>query len=129
LYRAHNEAHRQGLLRSSHTPTAGGLAVAFTLCALGGDCGVEVDLDRVPVSGTCTRDGILFSESNSRFILTCAPEQAAALEATFTGLPLARVGQVTAAGAPVQLRSGGSTPVNLELERARSAFRRTLHGL
>ena len=127
LYRAHNEAAARGLLRSSHTPTAGGLAVGFALCALGGDCGVEADLDALPAAGDVSRDGRLFSESNSRFILTCAPDQAAELESVFRGLPLARVGAVTATGV-VDLRAAGRPVVQVALAAARKAFRGTLHG-
>ena len=128
LYRAHNAAAARGLLRSSHTPTAGGLAVGFALCAIGGDCGVEADLAALPTCGACSRDALLFSESNSRFILTCDAAQAGELEAVFSGLPLARVGQVTDSRA-VELRAGGRHVVRVGVDAARRAFRGTLHGL
>jgi len=42
-YRSMHAAISAGLLHSSHTPTLGGLAVAFTLPAIGGDLGAEID--------------------------------------------------------------------------------------
>ncbi len=89
-YRAMNTGIEAGLLHSSHTPTLGGLAVAFALAALGGDLGAEINLDAAPHDGDLRDDALLFAESNSRFVVTCAPEQAAALEEKFHGLPCAQ---------------------------------------
>ncbi len=121
LYRAHNEAVARGLLRSSHTPTVGGLAVAFSLAALGGDLGAEIDLAAVPQDGKLSADALLFSESNSRFIVTCAPERAAELEAVFTGQACARVGVVGG----TRLKLGAV--VEAELPALRKAFKNTLN--
>ena len=95
IYQAMSQATDQGLLRSSHTPTRGGLAVAFALSAMGGDLGLEADLRKVPAKSGLTNDELLFSESNSRFVVTIAPENARALEALFQGLPCACIGCVT----------------------------------
>ncbi|MBN1267965.1 MAG: phosphoribosylformylglycinamidine synthase, partial [Kiritimatiellae bacterium] len=51
LYRAMERANREGLLRSSHTPTLGGLGVAFAMAAVGGDLGLDIDLAAVPLEG------------------------------------------------------------------------------
>lgn len=96
LYHAVNEAQVRGLLRSCHTPTQGGLAVAFSLAALGGEVGARIALDAVPEQGAGL-DALLFAESNARFVVSCAPGRAADLEAVFRGLPCARVGTVTEA--------------------------------
>ncbi len=121
LYHALNEAQARGLLRSCHTPTLGGLAVAFALAALGGDLGARIELDRAPERGAGL-DGLLFGESNGRFVATCAPERAAELESVFRGLPCARVG--TVADAPeLHVTFGGRPVVKAELARLRKAFR------
>jgi phosphoribosylformylglycinamidine synthase II len=125
LYHAHNEAQVRGLLRSSHTPTLGGLAVAFTLAALGGGLGAEVDLDGSPREGDVPLDGLLFAESNSRFVVTCAPERASELESAYRGLPCARVGTVTDAPRLV-LRHAGKPVVDADLALLRKAFTQTL---
>lgn len=127
LYHAMNEAQARGLLRSSHTPTLGGLAAAFALAALGGDLGAEANLDDVPVApGQKTGlDALLFAESNSRFVVTCAPERAADLEAVFRGLPCARAGTVVETRRLV-LRRGGQEVVAAESDALRDAFTGTL---
>jgi phosphoribosylformylglycinamidine synthase len=126
LYAAMNHAVERGLLRSSHTPTRGGLAVACALSALGGNLGAEIALARAPAEADAADDALLFSESNSRFVVTVAPENAAALEKIFTGLPCARVG---AAGGAPELRilgKNGRPLVQADLDSLRKAFKETL---
>ena len=127
-YRALHAAIEAGLLHSSHTPTLGGLAVALALAALGGDLGAEINLDLVPAEDDPGDDALLFAESNSRFVVTCAPEQAAALEAQFRGLPHARVGKV-ATGKRLQIVSGARTLISAELDALRKTFKQTLWGI
>ncbi len=128
LYTAMGAATRAGLLHSAHTPTLGGLAVAFALSALGGDLGAEINLDAVPCADNPGVDALLFAESNSRFVVTCAPEQTAALESVFRGLPCARVGTVTAART-LRIAAAARTLVAADLDALRKAFQKTLHGL
>ena len=121
IYAAMQKTIAAGLVRSSHTPSLGGLAVAFALAALGGELGAEVDLGKIPVEDGLDSDALLFSESNSRFVLTARPEHAGELEALFEGIPLACVGTVTEAR---RLKLG--TVVDSDLDALRAAFKRTL---
>jgi phosphoribosylformylglycinamidine synthase len=127
-YRAMNVAIAAGLLHSSHTPTLGGLAVAFALAALGGDLGAEINLDAAPQAGKLSDDALLFAESNSRFVVTCAPEQATALEAAFAGVPCARVGTV-AATRTLKLATAQRTLIESDLDALRKNFKKTLNGI
>ncbi|MBU1910538.1 MAG: phosphoribosylformylglycinamidine synthase, partial [Verrucomicrobia bacterium] len=128
LYRAMARATQAGLLRSSHTPTLGGLAVALALAAMGGDLGADVDLSAAPATPELDDDALLFSESNSRFVVTCAPEGAAALEALFKDLPCGRIGTVTTEPRLQVRGTRGRRRVNCAVERLRHAFKETLHG-
>jgi phosphoribosylformylglycinamidine synthase II len=129
IYEAMSALTSQGLLRSSHTPTLGGLAVAFALAAVGGDLGAEIDLSPLPCGGELDDDRILFSESNSRFVITCAPENETAVESAFRGLPCARVGKVQPVPHLGVLGKSGQRLVDIEVEPLRSAFRSTLYGV
>ncbi|MBI2438145.1 MAG: phosphoribosylformylglycinamidine synthase [Lentisphaerae bacterium] len=129
LYQALHQAAEQGLLRSSHTPTRGGLAVALALSALGADAGVEVDLSKVPVENKLTDDELLFSESNSRFIVTVASEQAPALETLFQTLPCGRIGRVTADRVLRVKGLQGKSLITAALPSLRKAFKGTLNGI
>jgi phosphoribosylformylglycinamidine synthase subunit PurSL len=117
------------LLRSSHTPTLGGLAVAFALAAIGGDLGVDVDLSLVPVEGAIDDDSRLFSESHSRFVISCDPRSASDVESIFHAVPFARVGTVQTKGRISLTGSRKKKIVELDIMAARRAFQRTLHGI
>jgi phosphoribosylformylglycinamidine synthase II len=102
LYRKLHLAMRRGLVRSCHTPALGGLAAALARKALAGGWGLEVDLAAVP--GDPGDDiGALYSESGGRFLVTVAPEDAAAFEQALRGSACARIGTV-GSGARLLLR-------------------------
>ncbi len=126
LYKAMNEAAEQGLLRSSHTPTLGGLAVAMALSSLGGGLGAEANLAAVPADQAVDEDALLFSESNNRFLITVAPGDMPELSRVFDGLPFAPIGRVTGDG--VLRVTGLKKQVVIELESAkmRKAFKKPL---
>ena len=127
LYRAMNTATERELLRSSHTPTLGGLAAAFALAAMGGDLGANIDLSLLACDGNLTDDEKLFSESNSRFVITCAPENATVLEGIFHDLPLRCVGAVTSECCVNITGNQGRALVQADINALRRAFKETLY--
>jgi phosphoribosylformylglycinamidine synthase subunit PurSL len=129
LYRSMNDATDRELLRSSHTPTLGGLAAAFVLPSIGGDLGVEIDLSLLACEETLTDDAKLFSESNSRFVISCAPENEAAVEEIFRGLPCARVGRVVEERRIRISGENGRNLVDIDIDALRCAFKETLYGV
>lgn len=80
----------RGLVRACHDLSEGGLAVAAAEMAFAG--GVGADLTSTGAPGLDDAVG-LFSESATRFLVEVRPALAADFEATFAGLPLARLGQ------------------------------------
>ena len=120
IYRAMNGATQQGLLQSATTPSKGGLALALALATIGSDHGAQIDLSGVSSDATIA----LFSESNSRFVISIKAEDQAALEALFEGLPLQLIGEVVDGNALTL--TGLAT---LEREAMRSAFKATLQGV
>jgi phosphoribosylformylglycinamidine synthase subunit PurSL len=128
-YGAMHAAICNQLLRSSHTPTVGGLAVGFALPIVGGDLGAEIHLASLACDGELDDDAKLFAESNSRFVISCAPENETALEALFHGLPCARVGKVTAEKRLFILGEGGRKIVDADIDALRCAFKETLYGV
>ncbi|MCL2120064.1 MAG: phosphoribosylformylglycinamidine synthase subunit PurL, partial [Planctomycetaceae bacterium] len=87
LYETLHSAIMQGLVRSVHDLSEGGLAVAVAEMCIAGGLGADLTGNFDVVT--------LFSESNSRFIIEVKPEQTAALETLFAGLPLRKLGYVT----------------------------------
>lgn len=90
-YRALHGAIRQGVVRSCHDLSEGGLAVALAEMALAGRLGARVQLPESELAPAA----LLFGESNGRLLLEVAPEDAENVEAHFAGLPLAFLGQVS----------------------------------
>ncbi len=122
-YRAMAQAVRTGLLASCHGIYRGGLAVHLALVAMGGELGLTVDLAKVPAEGVDRNDTLLFSESAGRFIVTVAPENQAAFEALFAGLPAACVGQVTEMPQLTITGIEGKCLAALTVERMKSAWK------
>ncbi|MBF0531591.1 MAG: phosphoribosylformylglycinamidine synthase subunit PurL [Candidatus Omnitrophica bacterium] len=92
-----HQAMQTGLVRSCHDCSDGGLAVALAEMAFAGGMGVSARLERVPYQGAGRReDFILFSESNTRFVVEIEPEQQRAFETILRGLPYGLVGRVEA---------------------------------
>ncbi|USB33872.1 phosphoribosylformylglycinamidine synthase subunit PurL [Paenibacillus sp. YPG26] len=68
-------AIQQGLVQSAHDLSEGGLAVALAESCISGGIGAQVNIDT-----ELRHDVALFSESQSRILLSAAPEKAAELE-------------------------------------------------
>ena len=67
--------------------------MAIAEMAFAGGIGVDVtELDRLPGAEGLSDQQRLFSESTTRFLVEVRPENAAAFEACFGGLPIIRVG-------------------------------------
>jgi phosphoribosylformylglycinamidine synthase len=89
------KATSKNLVKSMHDCSEGGLAVALTEMAFGGEFGAEIDLKKVPNDIEDLRnDKILFSESMCRFIAEVAPEKKAEFEKILSNETFAAIGKV-----------------------------------
>ncbi|PIQ79424.1 phosphoribosylformylglycinamidine synthase [Candidatus Peregrinibacteria bacterium CG11_big_fil_rev_8_21_14_0_20_41_10] len=96
LYRSFYQAMRHELIASSVAVGLGGLGIAFAKMVIAGNLGLEIDLSKVPTEGVTRNDQLLFSESQSRFVVTINPAMQAEFENHFAGLNVELVGKVTA---------------------------------
>jgi len=106
------EAIRSGWIASAHDLSEGGLAVALAECCITGGLGAEVSLD------TSLRPDIaLFSESQSRVLLSVRPERADEVLRHFEakGVPAARLGVVK--GTDLAVRVNGRLAIAVQVER------------
>jgi phosphoribosylformylglycinamidine synthase II len=129
IYQAMSQATANEVLSSSHTPTLGGLAAAFALAAVGGCLGVEIDLASLPCEGRLDDDTRLFSESNSRFVITCRPDKKSDLESLLRDVPFSRVGTVLEERKLQINGSGGRKIIDMDIETLRRSFKETLYGI
>ena len=116
-----------GQVVACHDMSEGGLAVALAEMAFSGDLGVEVDLRCVPLGERIDRDDIiLFSESNSRFLVEVPVAHSGGFEARMAGAPCARVGDV-ADGGVVRVRGlDGEIVLSAEIHELKAAWKRPL---
>ncbi|MCC6512198.1 MAG: phosphoribosylformylglycinamidine synthase subunit PurL [Pirellulaceae bacterium] len=96
IFSAVHQAIEQGLLRACHDLSEGGLAIALAEMAFGGELGADVDIQTVAQRDGLSPTSTLFAESNSRFVIEATLSSRPQLEKLFAGLPLLRLGQVTA---------------------------------
>ncbi len=94
-YLALSETIERKLIASCHDCSDGGLGVALAESAFAGGLGMTVDLSAVPADVALRTDYLLFSESQSRFVVTVAPRKAKEFERAMDGVPFARIGKVT----------------------------------
>ena len=96
IYRALHNAITEGTVASAHGIYRGGLGIHLAMVAMGGNMGMDVRLDQVPVEGIDRDDTILFSESAGRLIVTVDPAKRGTFEKKFKGLACNCIGNVTA---------------------------------
>ncbi len=98
-YKAMSECTKQKLLRSAHDCSEGGLAAAAAEMAFAGGYGMDLILKNMPRCGIESDNtaALLFSESNSRFVVEVTPENAAAFEVIMSenSVPVGCLGRVT----------------------------------
>jgi phosphoribosylformylglycinamidine synthase subunit PurSL len=124
-----NAVHRSisaELLESCHDLSEGGLAVAAAEMAFAGEFGLDLDLGRVATAtGISDSSTLLFSESNTRFLVEIAPENVAAVESEFADLPIIELGNVTDSNRVI-IKHGSATPVDSSWSDLKAAWQKTL---
>lgn len=91
LYHKFRSAAQKRLISSSLSPQFGGLGITLAKKAVAGQLGMDIDLTKIPKR----IDHLLFSESQSRFVVTIDPKRQAEFEKHFAGLPFSKIGIMT----------------------------------
>jgi phosphoribosylformylglycinamidine synthase len=100
-FAAMHQAIQKGLVRACHDLSEGGLAVSIAEMAFAGGCGARIRLAEVPTDVPHAEHGdhfesvLLYSESNTRFLVEVPQAKQVAFEAALKGLPHAHIGEVT----------------------------------
>lgn len=117
LYRAWERLRDDGVVRSAHVVSRGGLAVALAMVALAGDVGLSIDLAGIELPAFAA----LWSESTGRIVMTARAADAAQVKRVLGESNVVRLGEVTAA--PVlSVRAGDSAVLERSVDRLRGAF-------
>jgi phosphoribosylformylglycinamidine (FGAM) synthase-like enzyme len=125
IYRALEDATRQGLVRSAATPAMGGLALSLSRCAMAGELGVSLDLSSCSDLCLLPADVALFSESCGRFLVTTSERDALAFAACFRGLACVPIG-VVRAEPRIRAKLRGQTILDVDVLALKTSYKETL---
>jgi phosphoribosylformylglycinamidine synthase len=126
LYHKLHKAIMEGTVASCHDCSDGGMGVALAESAFAGGLGMEVDLKKVPAEGIDRDDYLLFSESQSRFVVTLNPTKKDAFLAIMKGIPLGEIGKVTKEKNFIVLGLQGKKIIQADIYKLKAAWQRTL---
>jgi phosphoribosylformylglycinamidine synthase len=115
-----------GMVKSCHDLSEGGLAVAAAEMVLASNIGMTLDLKAVPNKAISRNDFMMFSESNSRFLIEVSPKDRYDFEALMKN-GCALIGEVTDTK-KLQIHGLNNTlVVDANLSDLRAAWKKTLN--
>ncbi len=126
LYKALHRAMEDRLVASCHDCSDGGLAVALAETAFSGGWGITVDLRKTPKEGVDRNDFLLFSESQSRFVVTVHRQHREAFEKTLSGQNWAQVGAVREDDRFEVIGLEGETIIQTRIQTLKQAWQQPL---
>ncbi len=124
-YKALSKATSQGLISSCHDCSDGGLGVCLAEKAFSGGLGMDIDLSAVPAEEIDRVDHLLFSESQSRFVVTVRPENKEAFEDIMSDSVIGLVGEVSTSKRLVMTYDGKEV-INEPVEELKKAWQSPL---
>ena len=118
-------AIQNGWLRSCHDLSEGGLAAAATEMAMAGGLGMSLELDGI--GSNLPVPELLFSESNSRFLIEVASQNADAVQEHFaqSGVPIAALGTIQTSP-KLSVTSAGTPVLDVDMGTAKTAWQKPL---
>jgi len=118
-----------GCMRACHDLSEGGLAVAAAEMSFTGACGIDLWLKKVPKPKSMNRnDFIMFSESNSRFLVEVVERQRQDFEDLMRGNAFSIVGRVKKEPCFSVYGLGDKRVVDVSLTELKNAWKGTFGG-
>jgi phosphoribosylformylglycinamidine synthase len=127
LYKALSRAMEAGLVASCHDCSDGGLGIALAETAFAGGLGLTVDLSGVPCEGLQRNDELLFSESQSRFVVTVSAAAKTAFRQMLKGNVCAEVGRVNAEETLRVKGLGGNLIIDEDIHELKAVWQKPLN--
>jgi len=126
IFKAITKAIDSNLIEACHDISEGGLAVAAAEMAFAGGYGIELDLTKVPNKEISRNDFLLFSESNSRFLVEINKKAKDNFEFIMKGTQHSEIGKITKK-TELSIRGlNGELIINTPLENLQKKWKETL---
>lgn len=124
LYRALADAIEKRLVASAISITKGGLGVALAKMLIAGQLGADIDLSKAP-NEVDRDDTLLFSESQSRIVVTIGPKNKEKFEKLLSGNDFALIGKVNNNDS-VQIKGLCGDKLNVKISDLEKSYKETL---
>ena len=126
-FQAVSQVIKKGLVETVHDCSEGGIAAALAEMAFSGGLGVTASLKDVPFKGDEKRnDHILFSESNSRFVVEVSPGNQKKFEKAMSGIYFGLLGKTESTPEFVVYGLDDDVCLNLYLDDIKAAWKEPL---
>ena len=117
----------KGLARACHDLSEGGIGVAAAEMGFAGGVGITLKLNKVPLGENIARnDTIFFSESNTRFLVEVAPEDAKRFEEAMGEVVYAAIGEFNKSDKLEVYDIKGEKVISTPLAELKEAWQRPL---
>jgi len=127
IFAAMHKAISGCLVESCHDLSEGGLAAAAAEMAFAGGLGVTLNLAALAETSNIDSDTVLlFSESNTRFLVEVSEQNAAAFAEKFNNLPCVEVGAVNDSDQCSVAGTSGQTVIESSIEELRQVWKQPL---
>lgn len=130
LFEKLSSAIGKGLVLSAHDCSEGGIGACLAEMLFAGDLGAEVSLKKVPGENSIKRDDcILFSESNSRFIVEVSPDKKKSFEKEMKNIPIGFMGSATERKKLIVRGLAGSKVIEADIDDLRRSWKKPFEEL
>lgn len=127
IMEALHKAIINGLILSCHDLSEGGLGLSMSEMVIAGDIGCEIDISKIKFIGENRRaDILIFSESNTRFLVEVHPEKAKIFEGFMKGLPISLIGE-TVAEKSLKIYDSKDLIIDLSISKLRAGWKRKIY--
>ncbi len=126
IYAAVHRAISSSYVRSCHDLSEGGLAVAIAEMAFAGEFGVEVSLAQIAQAEGLSDGVLLFSESNTRFVMEVPEPHIENFKKQFADLPVFELGTVSESDRVRITGSSNAVLIDTSWQELKTAWRSPL---
>jgi len=114
------------IIASIHDCSEGGIGVAAAEMGFSGGKGISISLDEIPADGEIREDFILFSESNSRFLVEVVKGKEQEFETAMKDCEVKKIGEINDSGL-LQIVKAGKDLVKINMDELKIAWKQTLY--